>query len=184
MNYTPLIQQALYRAARQHDGQTRKGIRYPYIVHPVSVAAMVAEDGGDETAICAALLHDVIEDTKGYSLEDMRRDFGDEISDLVTILSEDKSLAWCERKERYLERFESANKTALMIKAADTLHNLLSIENALADPTAILEDLSPQRARSGWYYARVTDLMKRRLPDSRLSAQLDEAWQRLNHLFA
>ena len=59
---TPRFTEALSLAARAHEGQSRKGTPIPYITHPVAVAGLVAQFGGDEDQQIAALLHDVLED--------------------------------------------------------------------------------------------------------------------------
>lgn len=58
--------EALRFATYAHLGQVRKGTAIPYITHPVSVSALVAQYGGDEDQMIAGLLHDVIEDCPGY----------------------------------------------------------------------------------------------------------------------
>ena len=60
-----------------HNGQTRKGTNLPFIIHPMEVAAIVAAMTLDQDMLCAAVLHDVVEDCDGISIEDIRREFGD-----------------------------------------------------------------------------------------------------------
>ena len=75
------VERAFLVAQKAHDGQLRKsGERY--ITHPVAVAKILAELGLNSETIIAALLHDTVEDTP-YSLKELRRDFGDEIANLV-----------------------------------------------------------------------------------------------------
>ena len=59
---TPRFTQAIFLAATAHEGQSRKGTKIPYITHPVAVAGLVAQYGGDEDQQIAGLLHDVLED--------------------------------------------------------------------------------------------------------------------------
>ena len=86
---TPNVQNAIAFATEAHKSQKRKSGE-PYIVHPLLVACIVAYFGGDEVMVCAALMHDVVEDTE-YTLEDVRRDYGEDIACLVDGLS--KSVA-------------------------------------------------------------------------------------------
>ena len=72
---------AFEKAEAAHQGQLRKS-GDPYITHPIAVAEILIELGLDSATICAALLHDTVEDTE-YSLEQLRLDFGDEIAGLV-----------------------------------------------------------------------------------------------------
>jgi len=78
---TTLIERAYEVAKRQHDGQRRLS-GDPYITHPVAVALIVAEMGLPETVIAAALLHDTVEDT-GFTVDQLRIEFGDEIAMIV-----------------------------------------------------------------------------------------------------
>jgi len=78
---TAVIERAYAVAERAHEGQYRKS-GDAYITHPVAVATILAELGMTPTTLAAALLHDTVEDT-AYGLEQMRREFGDEIAGLV-----------------------------------------------------------------------------------------------------
>ncbi|MDR3271762.1 MAG: HD domain-containing protein, partial [Peptococcaceae bacterium] len=76
-----LVEKAYWFAEEAHSGQFRNSGE-PYIEHPMMVALILAEMELDEAAIAAALLHDVIEDTK-YTLEDLEQEFGVEVAQLV-----------------------------------------------------------------------------------------------------
>ena len=76
-----LIEHAYDVAAYWHTGQKRKS-GDPYITHPLAVATILAELGMNHETLCAALLHDTVEDT-AYALDQLRADFGDEIAALV-----------------------------------------------------------------------------------------------------
>ena len=76
-----LLHAAYEVAEREHRGQQRTSGE-PFITHPVAVATILAELGMDTTTLVAALLHDTVEDT-GYTLEQTREDFGDEVAHLV-----------------------------------------------------------------------------------------------------
>lgn len=86
LSYNPALDKALlYKAycyaAKAHEGQTRKDDS-PYITHPLAVANIVADLKLDTDSLCAALLHDCIEDTKSTH-EDISREFSPTIADLV-----------------------------------------------------------------------------------------------------
>jgi len=76
-----LIMKAYNYAYSYHGDQCRKSGE-PYIIHPLNVAYILADIGLDDSTICAALLHDVVEDTE-VTQEDITREFGKEISDMV-----------------------------------------------------------------------------------------------------
>lgn len=136
---TPNVQKAIDIATKAHDGQLRKsGI--PYIVHPLCVACIVAFYGGDETMVCAALLHDVVEDTL-YSLEDVRREFDWDIAHLVDALTKiveirDEKLS-SNINDKLVASALSFRKMllasikdirALVIKISDRMHNMLTLD--------------------------------------------------------
>ena len=93
-----MIDDAMDFAAKAHAGQFRKGTRRPYIVHPIEVADIVSSMTKDEEVICAAVLHDTVEDCKGITFDILKLRFGARVADMVAQESEDKSLSWEERK--------------------------------------------------------------------------------------
>ena len=69
-----MFEKAVIYATNAHNGQTRKGTNLPFIIHPMEVAAIVAAMTLDQDMLCAAVLHDVVEDCDGISIEDIRRE--------------------------------------------------------------------------------------------------------------
>ena len=133
MKLTPKIQKAIIKSAELHCEQKRKTDGSPYVMHPYSVAFILTNYTDDEDIIAAALLHDVLEDVSGYSVDGMRRDFGDKITKTVQMVSEDKKpedtremekATWQRRKQGYIENLKNADFDALMVCAADKIHNL------------------------------------------------------------
>ena len=108
-----------------HDGQFRKGAEPAhYATHPVHIALMLTAWGFDEDVICAGLLHDVVEDCEGWTIERLEQEFGTHIASLVDQLTEDKSLSWKERKAWAVDHVPHMSPEAASVKAADKLHNL------------------------------------------------------------
>lgn len=129
--FSPKIYKAINKATELHYGQMRKGNKIPYVVHPFSVGLILMEYTNDEDVIIAGILHDTIEDT-GYTKEQMEQDFGRRITGFVLDVTEPpKPLPWQQRKDVYLKHLASANYEAKLICAADKLHNLQSLEEAL-----------------------------------------------------
>jgi (p)ppGpp synthase/HD superfamily hydrolase len=132
MQKIELLHTAVRVATQAHAGQTRKGdAQLPYITHPTAVALLVQQYTADTDVACAALLHDVIEDTP-YSFDDMRRDFGERISNFVFYVTEVEhahraETTWHERKENYLNKLREAPQESLLISAADRIHNMHSL---------------------------------------------------------
>lgn len=112
-----------FAAITVHSGQRRKTDETPYIFHPMAVARLVAEGGGTETAIIAAIMHDAVEDT-GLSLEVIERNFGPQVAALVDVLTEDKTKTWFERKAHTIDTVRSWSEPAQLIKLADVVDNL------------------------------------------------------------
>ena len=131
--YSPSTERAIQVALEAHAGQTRKGEGdEPYVVHPVHIALMLSREGADDATLQAALLHDVVEDSPNWMLEDLEREFGPRVASIVAELTEDKSKAWEERKRAGIEAVARCSSEAATIKAADKLHNLESMARNLA----------------------------------------------------
>jgi (p)ppGpp synthase/HD superfamily hydrolase len=148
---------ALRHATKLHAAQTRKGTTIPYVAHLLSVAAIVLEDGGDEDEAIAALLHDAVEDQGGRpTLDEIRRQFGDRVAEIVEGCSDTDVVPkppWRDRKELYIQHIRTARPEVLRVSAADKLHNARAI---LADFRRHGDALWPRfsGAREGtlWYY--------------------------------
>jgi guanosine-3',5'-bis(diphosphate) 3'-pyrophosphohydrolase len=117
-------QRAVSFAARGHEGQLRKDGKTPYVAHPVRVAFIVRHlfDVADNTALTAALLHDLIEDTK-IDYDDIAREFGSEVADAVAAVSKDGRLPHDERESAYDKQVAAASWQARLIKLADVYDN-------------------------------------------------------------
>ncbi|MEY3636076.1 MAG: hypothetical protein RL147_505 [Actinomycetota bacterium] len=119
------ISRAFVVAKDAHQGQLRKSGE-EYITHPVAVAEILANLGLNPATIIAALLHDTVEDTK-YSLDQMRKDFGDEIANLVDGVTKLDKLMYGPTAEaetvRKMVIAMSKDIRVLVIKLADRLHN-------------------------------------------------------------
>ena len=112
-------------AARHHSQQKRKGNGEPYISHPLQVAHQLAEVGGvtDVELLCAAILHDTVEDTD-VTPDDVAREFGPAVAALVAEVTDDKSLPKDERKRLQIEHMPHRTPRAQMLKIADKTCNV------------------------------------------------------------
>ena len=117
-------QRAVSFAARRHDGQLRKDGKTPYVAHPMRVALIARQLFGvaDETAITAALLHDLIEDTK-TDYDEIAEEFGVAVADAVVAVSKDARLPHDAREAAYDEQIAAASWQAKLIKLADVYDN-------------------------------------------------------------
>lgn len=94
-----LIALAYDLAGKAHEGQRRRGNGEPYVNHPIRVARTVAEAGGDEEQVVAAVLHDTVEDSN-LTLQDIEENFGAGICHLVDGCTDDPSIAKLPRRKR------------------------------------------------------------------------------------
>ncbi|KAB8193237.1 RelA/SpoT family protein [Nonomuraea phyllanthi] len=121
-----VIEHAYDVAAYHHRDQKRKS-GDPYITHPLAVATILAELGTDDETLCAALLHDTVEDT-AYSLDELRGDFGDTIASLVDGVTKLDKVKFGDAAQaetvRKMVVAMSRDIRVLIIKLADRLHNM------------------------------------------------------------
>ena len=124
-----LLERAYATAERMHGTQTRKS-GDPYITHPLAVTTILADIGMTEPTLAAALLHDTVEDTP-YTLEQVRKDFGDEIAQLVDGVTKLDKVKYGDSAQaetiRKMIVAMSRDIRVLVIKLADRLHNMRTL---------------------------------------------------------
>ncbi|MET0955421.1 MAG: HD domain-containing protein, partial [Cryobacterium sp.] len=184
-----IIERAYTAAERAHEGQKRRSGE-PYITHPVAVAQILADLGIGPKTVAAALLHDTVEDTD-YTLEQLRADFGDEITMLVDGVTKLDKVKYGDSTQAETVRkmivAMSKDIRVLIIKLADRLHNartwgFVPAESASRKATETLEIYAPLAHRLGiqtikWeledlsfgvlypkLYAEIESLVKQRTP--------------------
>lgn len=152
-----LILRALEFAADKHCDQRRKDDEAsPYINHPIALASLLANEGGvrDSVVLCAALLHDTIEDTETTE-EELATVFGREIAAIVAEVTDDKELEKEDRKRLQIEHAPQLSPEAKLVKLADKISNLRDI---IHRPPADWDD---KRKREYFSWAkRVVDGMR------------------------
>jgi guanosine-3',5'-bis(diphosphate) 3'-pyrophosphohydrolase len=150
------LQRAYDVAEDRHSEQVRKS-GDPYITHPLAVATILAELGMDTTTLIAALLHDTVEDT-GYSLEQLRTEFGDEVTHLVDGVTKlDKVVLGTAAEAETIRKMIIAmarDPRVLVIKVADRLHNMRTMrflppEKQARKAKETLEVIAPLAHRLG-----------------------------------
>jgi guanosine-3',5'-bis(diphosphate) 3'-pyrophosphohydrolase len=161
---------ALRFAADRHRDQPRKDTdASPSINHPIALAEALISIGGttDPIVLCAALLHDVIEDTR-TTREELLQRFGREVADVVLDVSDDKGLPKDVRKRLQIANAPNLSRRAKLIKLADLLCNLTDLATS---PPA---DWSPERrnAHADWAEAVLAGL---RGTNTGLEAAVDQA---------
>ena len=129
---TELLDRAIIFAVNAHHNTERRGKGFPYIVHPMEAVEIVATITPDQELLAAAALHDTIEDT-GVTVEDIRREFGDRIAELVHAESDQftegvsEEDSWHDRKQAAIDRLASASHDAKIVALGDKLSNMRAI---------------------------------------------------------
>nr|WP_286958692.1 bifunctional (p)ppGpp synthetase/guanosine-3',5'-bis(diphosphate) 3'-pyrophosphohydrolase [Arsenicicoccus sp. UBA2120] len=153
---TSVIERAYVVAERCHRGQLRKS-GDPYITHPLAVSTILADLGMPPSTIAASLLHDTVEDTD-YSLDELRREFGDEIARLVDGVTKLDKVHYGDAAQaetvRKMVVAMARDIRVLVIKLADRLHNArtwryVSASSAQRKARETLEIYAPLAHRLG-----------------------------------
>ena len=175
---TERFHQALTYATEMHKEQTRKSTSITYICHPIGVASLVLEAGGDEDQAIAALLHDVPEDCGGEPrLVEIAEKFGDRVAHIVRGCSDSlvenpkEKGPWRERKEVHIEHLDNADLDTLTVTAADKAHNARSIATDLQNQgPSLWNRFNANHEDIIWYYESVLAvLVKRQVSPSLLT---------------
>ena len=197
-----VLERAYRFSERSHRGQQRASGE-PYVSHPLEVANLLVGFKMDVTTVTAGLLHDVLEDT-GATKADLEAEFGKEIAELVDGVTKLGKLAFSSREERQAENFRkmlvamARDLRVLMIKLADRLHNMRTLDYLAADrgrkiAQETLDIYAPLAHRLGMakVKAELEDLALRTLsPDAYMDLQKRVAKRRLeretdiNHVIA
>ncbi|KAA1153522.1 bifunctional (p)ppGpp synthetase/guanosine-3',5'-bis(diphosphate) 3'-pyrophosphohydrolase [Pseudoalteromonas sp. FUC4] len=128
MSSNKLLIKSLALASKYHEQQKRKSDGSPYINHLIEVAVLLADIAGvdDDEELCAAILHDILEDTD-VTTEEVYKTCGHRVLELVEALSDDKSLCLAERREETLKALPKKPNSVKRIKLADLCSNASAI---------------------------------------------------------
>ncbi len=189
MVLTPTIERAIKKASILHRAQERRGeVNFPYITHLFSVAAILSMYTRDEEVIVAGLLHDTLEDTE-YTEEELEKDFGVAIKEIVVQVSEIKEkngnkVLWHDRKRAYIEVLKTARREALLVSAADKIHNMRSIlDDFKKHGHAIWKNFSTPPDDLLWFYRELLVVLKSRLNNA-IVGELQEVYNEAESSFA
>ena len=164
---TYLLDRAIIFAVKAHAGTERRGKGFPYIVHPMEAVEIVSTITPDQELLAAAALHDVVEDTQ-ISADDLRREFGDRIADLVVAESDvftegvSEEDSWHARKRAAIERLSRASRDAKIVAMGDKLSNMRAIARDYAVQGdklwSIFHAKDPKDHE--WHYRGLADALK------------------------
>lgn len=164
---TDLFDRAAIMAIQAHHDTERRGKGFPYIIHPMEAAEIVATITNDQELLAAAILHDVVEDTD-ITVEEIRKEFGDRVANLVAnesdLVVEGKtaSESWHERKQYAIDRLAKAPMDVKIVAMGDKLSNMRAIER---DYELIGEELWNRFhvndvAEHEWHYRGLAEALK------------------------
>ncbi len=162
-----MIDQAIRFAALAHKGMVRKGNGQPYIFHPLEVLNLVSLMTLDDDVLCAAVLHDTVEDTDA-TIDDITREFGEHVARLVAYESEDKrgqknkTATWKDRKQETIDTVRQIDDVgAKMVCLADKVSNLRSFHLGLLDQGEEFWNAFNQKdpLMHYWYYSELKDAL-------------------------
>jgi len=183
-------EEALSYALVVHGAQVRKRLPIPYVSHLLAVASIVLEDGGDETQVVAALLHDAAEDQGGEArLADIRARFGPDVAAIVAASSDSleadpaQKAPWRARKVGYLERLRSErDEPILRVALADKLHNARCVVTDASADRGAWDRFNAGPEDTLWYYRACLEAFEAGPLRSRHIAELRRAVESMTAL--
>jgi len=154
-----LLDKAIIFAVKAHANMERRGKGFPYIVHPLEAVEIVSTITSDQHLLAAAVLHDVIEDTD-CTEEQLRKEFGDRIADLVVsesdvyIGGESSEESWHRRKEEAINRILNSSYESKIVAMGDKLSNMRAIARDYFKMGDSLWNIFHEKRRSEheWHY--------------------------------
>jgi (p)ppGpp synthase/HD superfamily hydrolase len=199
--FSARLEAAARLAARGHYHQFRKQLpealevdpaanplpdgAVPYVTHLMATMAILARVGADEDVLAAGLLHDYLEDVDDPDGAATIRDaVGDRVLELVRAVTEDKrrerdeAETWEVRKREQIAHVARMPRDAVLVKAADVLHNLVSLRSDLEradDPGRVWSRFNAGPHRQMWYFEAIAAEVANRLGDHQLSHDLADA---------
>ena len=168
------LNKAIKFATDAHADQKRKLTNTPYILHPLEVASIVSTLCDDEDVLCAATLHDVVEDTN-HTLEEIKNLFGDKVAYLVGSETENKrsdlppSATWQIRKEETIAHLKSTtDKNVKILWLGDKLSNMRSIYAYYLKHGDEVWGCFHEKDKSKqkWYYESIVSVLKEDFSDT------------------
>lgn len=176
MQLTPRINEAIKLSAHLHRNQIRKDEYHtPYVSHLYSVAALISSATDDEDTIIAGLMHDSLEDVPHYTYDDLVKDFGERVANIVSHVtepldankSEDEQKPWLERKEAYLRVLREGGAESATVSAADKIHNTESFILDMKKEGEAFTSRFPSSLRNKvWFHEQALSIIREKLGET------------------
>ena len=182
--FDPGIEKAIQISLLAHGDQTRKGSDIPYASHPIHVAIKLIRLGCPSEVVQAGLLHDVVEDCDGWTLQRIGDMFSERVVGWVAELTDQEGADWESRKQTAVDKVPTMSIEAATIKGADKLHNLSSLVRQLEQATdreAVWVHFSRGPEQTIDMAERLVEALHGRIP-VQLSAELKATLERLREL--
>lgn len=160
---TGFFDKAVRFAVEAHSGTERRGKGYPYLIHVMEAAAIVATITNDQEMLAAAILHDTVEDTD-VTIEQIRDVFGERVAMLVQheTAPMDSQLSWRERKTAQVRQLATAPYDCKVVALGDKLSNMRGIAwdyRQTGDKVWSLFHVSNGKQDVEWYYRSLAEAM-------------------------
>ncbi len=184
--------EAVKYATEKHKNQSRKATDITYICHPLGVASLILEAGGDEDQAIGGLLHDIAEDCGGEPmLAEIKELFGDRVEAIVRgcsdslVATDEEKASWDIRKAAHIEHLKHADMDTLIVSAADKIHNARAIlSDLLVEGDSVWKRFNKQTNKEKileYYRGVLAALTSRNVPEKLLKS-LDSAIKQMeNH---
>lgn len=169
-----LLDKAIIYAVEKHAGQLRKGTQIPYIVHPMEVVAILNEMRADMTVIIAGILHDTVEDTSA-TIDDIIREFGEDVAELVGDHTEDKSKTWFQRKSQGLRDLADGSFELKCLVLADKLSNVRNMyRDYIIEGDEYWDRFNAPLEKQAWYYKGAVKALEELKDNENTAARYNE----------
>lgn len=138
----------------------RKDAPVPYIVHPIHVGIILARHGFSDVVVAAGIVHDVVEDTS-VTIEDIVRELGQDVADIVGPVTHDDTLSWEDKKRAYIESVRVSREEVKAVSIADKIANAQSLVDAHArEGEAMWRHFNAGREKKLWFENAMLEMIK------------------------
>ena len=169
MIYSDRTRAALRFAVERHGRRLRKGTTYPYYLHPIAVATILAASEASEDLVCAGYLHDLVED-EDVPLATIEERYGANVARLVDAVTDVREapdgarVPWRTRREQVIDDLAVAELDVLALKGADLCANVTDVvlDHATLGPE-VWARFRAGREQQVWYYSEAGGVVLRRL---------------------